>query len=155
MATTRQALSANSSTMISRGCTSSPPTPSIRLHFAFYTPPNLSTPTYSLAHPVTLHWQPEPRSLKPYTPKPQHGTTTVSSIYTRTSAFNAHDRTTQDHTTVSSMDLRSLPSGTTVLYMTPKSSPVFSIKFCQRLSERHGEPPIKTIPKDCWRSHGA
>ena len=48
---------------------------------------------------------------------------------------------------MSSMDLRSLPSGTTVLYMTPKSSPVFLIKFCQRLSEKHGEPPIKTVPK--------
>jgi hypothetical protein len=35
--------------------------------------------------------------------------------------------------------------------MTPHSSPVFAIKFCQRLSERHGEPPIKTVPRDCWR----
>eukprot|EP00960_Hanusia_phi_P076656 768590-Hanusia_phi.AAC.27 len=57
----------------------------------------------------------------------------------------------QDHTSVQSMALRSLPSGTSVIYMTPKSSPVFLIKFCQRLSERHGEPPIKTVPKDCWR----
>jgi hypothetical protein len=57
----------------------------------------------------------------------------------------------QDYTTVSSMALRSLPSGTTVLYMTPHSSPVFQIKFCQRLSERHGEPPIKTVPRDCAR----
>ncbi len=37
----------------------------------------------------------------------------------------------QDYTSVTSMGLRSLPSGTTVLYMTPKSSPVFMIKFCQ------------------------
>mmetsp|Transcript_62507 Transcript_62507/g.146954 ORF Transcript_62507/g.146954 Transcript_62507/m.146954 type:complete len:361 (+) Transcript_62507:27-1109(+) len=57
----------------------------------------------------------------------------------------------QDHISVTSMGLRSLPSGTTVLYMTPKSSPVFMIKFCQRISERHGEPPIKTVPRDCWR----
>ncbi len=27
----------------------------------------------------------------------------------------------------------------------------FSQQFCQRLSEKHGEPPIKTVPKDCWR----
>lgn len=63
----------------------------------------------------------------------------------------APDTLYQDYTSVQSMDLRSLPSGTTVLYMTPKSSPVFAIKFCQRLSERHGETPIKTVPRDCWR----
>ncbi len=35
--------------------------------------------------------------------------------------------------------------------MSPQSSPVFQIKFCQRLSDKHGEAPIKTLPKDCWR----
>ena len=47
--------------------------------------------------------------------------------------------------------LSSLPDGTRVIYMSPASSPVFQIRFCQRLSSKHGEAPIKTLPRDCWR----
>ena len=47
--------------------------------------------------------------------------------------------------------LSSLPDGTRVIYMSPQSSPVFQIRFCQRLSNKHGEAPIKTLPRDCWR----
>eukprot|EP00961_Rhodomonas_salina_P047496 638193-Rhodomonas_salina.6 len=44
------------------------------------------------------------------------------------------------------MGLRSLPSGTTVLYMTPKSSPVFMIKFCQVSS---AAPPLECRRRQC------
>mmetsp|Transcript_86026 Transcript_86026/g.229571 ORF Transcript_86026/g.229571 Transcript_86026/m.229571 type:complete len:406 (-) Transcript_86026:319-1536(-) len=57
----------------------------------------------------------------------------------------------QDHTSVQSVLLASLPDGARVIYMSPKSSPVFQIRFCQRLSDKHGEAPIKTLPRDCYR----
>jgi len=57
----------------------------------------------------------------------------------------------QDHTSVQTVGLSSLPDGARVIYMSPQSSPVFQIRFCQRLSSKHGEAPIKTLPRDCWR----
>jgi hypothetical protein len=36
----------------------------------------------------------------------------------------------------------SLPSGTEVLWGTPRSSPVFMIKFCEAQSPNEGMPPV-------------
>jgi len=43
----------------------------------------------------------------------------------------------------------SLPSGTEVLWGTPRSTPVFMIKFCEAQSPNEGMPPIKVLPRDC------
>ena len=43
----------------------------------------------------------------------------------------------------------SLPSGTEVLWGTPRSSPVFMIKFCEAQSPNEGMPPVKVLPRDC------
>eukprot|EP00960_Hanusia_phi_P052755 761634-Hanusia_phi.AAC.4 len=43
----------------------------------------------------------------------------------------------------------SLPSGTEVLWGTPRSSPVFMIKFCEAQSPSEGMPPVKVLPRDC------
>jgi hypothetical protein len=43
----------------------------------------------------------------------------------------------------------SLPSGTEVLWGTPRSSPVFMIKFCEAQSPNEGMPPVKILPRDC------
>uniref|UniRef100_A0A7S0I2J0 Uncharacterized protein n=1 Tax=Hanusia phi TaxID=3032 RepID=A0A7S0I2J0_9CRYP len=43
----------------------------------------------------------------------------------------------------------SLPSGTEVLWGTPRSSPVFMIKFCEAQSPDEGMPPTKVLPRDC------
>ena len=42
----------------------------------------------------------------------------------------------------------SLPSGSEVLWGTPKSSPVFMIKFCEAQGAE-GMPPVKVLPRDC------
>ena len=43
----------------------------------------------------------------------------------------------------------SLPSGTEVLWGTPRSTPVFMIKFCEAQSPNEGMPPVKVLPRDC------
>ena len=53
----------------------------------------------------------------------------------------------QDGTTVSSVSLKSLPTGTTIWYSTPKSSPAFSIKFCQVPNKNPTFPPVKVNPE--------
>ena len=44
---------------------------------------------------------------------------------------------------VTAVKKQSLPSGTQVLWGTPRSSPVFMIKFCEAQSPNEGMPPIK------------
>ncbi|KAJ1492946.1 hypothetical protein T484DRAFT_1930194, partial [Baffinella frigidus] len=46
----------------------------------------------------------------------------------------------------------SLPSGTEVLWGTPRSSPVFQIKFCMSQNANAGMPPVKVLPRDCAES---
>jgi len=70
----------------------------------------------------------------PYLPK----------IYERTP-----DVLRQYRTEVTALALNSLPSGTNILYMDRRSTPVFQLLFCQRLSALHGEAPIKTLPREC------
>jgi len=50
---------------------------------------------------------------------------------------------------VTAVKKESLPSGTEVLWGTPRSSPVFMIKFCEAQSPNEGMPPIKVLPRDC------
>lgn len=52
---------------------------------------------------------------------------------------------------VTSVNIRSLPAGTTLLYGSPVGSPVFIIKFCQRINPRKGEPTLKIRPDECKR----
>jgi hypothetical protein len=52
---------------------------------------------------------------------------------------------------VTSVSIRSLPSGTTIVYGSTEGSPVFQIKFCQRVNPRVGEPSIKIRPSECHR----
>ena len=44
---------------------------------------------------------------------------------------------------VTAVKKESLPSGTEVLWGTPRSSPVFMIKFCEAQSPNEGMPPVK------------
>lgn len=50
---------------------------------------------------------------------------------------------------VTAVKKSSLPSGTEVLWGTPRSTPVFMIKFCEAQSPNEGMPPIKVLPRDC------
>ena len=50
---------------------------------------------------------------------------------------------------VTAVKKESLPSGTEVLWGTPRSTPVFMIKFCEAQSPNEGMPPIKVLPRDC------
>eukprot|EP00802_Teleaulax_amphioxeia_P011205 Tamp_11235.p1 GENE.Tamp_11235~~Tamp_11235.p1 ORF type:complete len:644 (-),score=180.60 Tamp_11235:10-1896(-) len=50
---------------------------------------------------------------------------------------------------VTAVKKESLPSGTEVLWGTPRSSPVFMIKFCEAQSPNEGMPPVKVLPRDC------
>jgi hypothetical protein len=50
---------------------------------------------------------------------------------------------------VTAVKKESLPSGTEVLWGTPRSTPVFMIKFCEAQSPSEGMPPIKVLPRDC------
>ena len=50
---------------------------------------------------------------------------------------------------VTAVKKESLPSGATVLWGTPRTSPVFMIKFCEAESPDEGMPPVKVLPRDC------
>lgn len=50
---------------------------------------------------------------------------------------------------VTAVKKASLPSGAEVLWGTPRSSPVFRIKFCEAQSPDEGMPPVKVLPRDC------
>lgn len=50
---------------------------------------------------------------------------------------------------VTAAKTESLPSGTQVVYGTPRSSPVFMIKFCEAQNAMEGMPPAKVLPRDC------
>jgi len=50
----------------------------------------------------------------------------------------------------------SLPVGTTVFFASPEGSPFFSIKYCEVMNPKQGEPPIKVSPTSCpkWKKKG-
>ncbi len=50
---------------------------------------------------------------------------------------------------VTAVKKESLPSGATVLWGTPRGTPVFMIKFCEAQSPDEGMPPVKVLPRDC------
>ena len=50
---------------------------------------------------------------------------------------------------VTAVKKESLPSGATVLWGTPRTTPVFMIKFCEAESPDEGMPPVKVLPRDC------
>jgi hypothetical protein len=50
---------------------------------------------------------------------------------------------------VTAVKKESLPSGATVLWGTPRTTPVFMIKFCEAQSPDEGMPPVKVLPRDC------
>jgi len=55
----------------------------------------------------------------------------------------------QKGVSVTAVKKTTLPSGAEVLWGTPRSSPVFLIKFCEAQSPDEGMPPVKVLPRDC------
>ena len=57
---------------------------------------------------------------------------------------------------VTAVKKHSLPSGSTVIYGSPHTSPVFLIKFCMAENPKNGPsvtlPPVKVLPRDCAAS---
>ena len=56
---------------------------------------------------------------------------------------------------VTAVKKESLPSGTEVLWGTPRSSPVFMIKFCEAQSPNEGMPPVKVRSRTRAHAHYA
>lgn len=66
------------------------------------------------------------------------------------------DMLRQFNTEVTVMHKLSLPVGTQVYFASPGGSPFFSIKYCEVMNPRKGEPPIKVTPPYCpkWKKKG-